>query len=156
MPRLRGSSSSMISIACTLGAPDSVPAGKVARSTSRLLMPSRSVPSTELTICCTCEYFSITILSVTLTEPVSAMRPISLRARSISITCSAISLGSFSSSVASWASFSGVLPRGRVPASGRMVTMCSLRVSPLVPTLRSSWRTRISGEAPTTWKSPKL
>ena len=99
-------------------------------------------------MCCTCEYFSITILSVHLTEPVCAMRPTSLRARSISITCSAISFGSFSSSVASSASRSGVLPRGRVPASGRIVTM---RSSP-----RFSWRTRISGDAPTTWKSPKL
>ncbi len=51
----------MISMARTFGAPLSVPAGKVARNTSRLLMPSFSVPSTELTMCCTCEYFSITI-----------------------------------------------------------------------------------------------
>ncbi len=46
----------MISIARTFGAPVSVPAGKVARSTSRLVMPSgRSRPSTLLTMCITCE-----------------------------------------------------------------------------------------------------
>ena len=46
-----------------------MPAGKVARSTSKLVVPGFSLPSTELTMCCTCEYFSITILSVTTTEP---------------------------------------------------------------------------------------
>ncbi|CFP59650.1 Uncharacterised protein [Bordetella pertussis] len=40
----------------------------------------------------------------------------------------------------------------RVPASGRMV-ICE-RVSPWSSIC--SWRTRISGEAPTTWKSPKF
>ena len=59
MPRLTGSSSSMISIARTFGAPDSVPAGKVALSTSRFDRPGLSVPSTLETMCCTCEYFSI-------------------------------------------------------------------------------------------------
>jgi hypothetical protein len=47
----------------------------------------------------------------------------SLRARSISITCSATSFGSFSSSCASSASRSGVEPRVRVPAIGRSVTL---------------------------------
>jgi hypothetical protein len=40
-------------------------------------------------------------------------------------------------------SASRVRPRGRVPAIGRSVMS------------RPSLRTRISGEAPTTWKSPK-
>ena len=44
----------------------------------------------------------------------------------------------------------GVVPRGRVPASGRIVTFCSVTPS----TVTCSCRTRISGEAPTTWKSP--
>ena len=40
----------------------------------------------------------------------------------------------------------GVAPRRRVPAIGRTVILrAGVR----------SWRTRISGEAPTTWKSPK-
>ena len=43
-------------------------------------MPSFSTPSTFDTMCCTCEYFSITMRSVTLTLPVWAMRPMSLRA----------------------------------------------------------------------------
>jgi hypothetical protein len=85
--------------------------------------------------------------SVTLTVPVFAMRPMSLRARSISITCSARSLGSLMSSTSAALSFSGVAPRGRVPASGRMVIFW--------PSGVLSWRTRISGLAPTTWKSPK-
>ena len=149
MPRLTGSSSSMISMARTLGAPDKVPAGKVARKTSRLDMPSFSVPSTFETMCCTCEYFSMMNLSVTLTLPISAIRPMSLRARSISMTCSAISLGSANNSVASLISCSGVAPRGRVPASGRMVIFFLLSGIP-------SLRTRISGELPTICMSPKL
>ena len=44
---------------------------------------------------------------------------------------------------AAW-SASMLAPRGRVPASGRMVT--------LVPSAVRSWRTRISGEEPTTTK----
>ena len=57
--------------------------------------------------------------------------------------CSARSFWSASSSAASASSSSGVAPRVRVPAIGRTVT---------VP---SSTRTRISGDAPTTWKSSK-
>ena len=147
MPRLVISISSIISMARILGAPDKVPAGKVARSTFILLILSSNSPSTELTMCCTWEYFSITIESVTLTVPVLAIRPTSLRARSISITCSAISLGSASSSVAKRASSSGLSPRERVPAKGRMVTIfCDPR---------SSCRTKISGDEPTTCTSPK-
>ena len=56
--------------------------------------------------------------------------------------CSARSFSSASSSFSSAASSAGVAPRRRVPAIGRTVT-----VSP-------SSRARISGEAPTTWKSP--
>ena len=73
------------------------------------------------------------MFSVTRTEPVAATRPTSLRPRSISITCSARSFGSASSSAASASSSSGVLPRGRVPAIGRSVTLSPSR------------RTRISG-----------
>ena len=45
----------MISIARILGAPVSVPAGNVARSTSMLVMPGFSSASTLLTMCMTCE-----------------------------------------------------------------------------------------------------
>jgi hypothetical protein len=53
MPRLVGSSWSISSMACTLGAPVNVPAGNVALSTSMLVMPSSKVPSTLLTMCMT-------------------------------------------------------------------------------------------------------
>ena len=45
----------MISIARIFGAPVNVPAGNVAFSTSRLVMPGNSSPSTLLTMCMTCE-----------------------------------------------------------------------------------------------------
>src|SRR3954454_8129752 len=44
--RLFGPSSSMISIARTLGAPDSVPAGRQLRSASKAVFPSSSRPVT--------------------------------------------------------------------------------------------------------------
>src|SRR5688572_11944753 len=93
-PRRVGSISSMISIARILGAPVTVPAGKHARRTSKASAPRRSVPTTWLTRCMTCEYRSVAMNSVTLTEPSSATRPTSLRPRSTSMTCSARSLGS--------------------------------------------------------------
>ena len=142
----------MSSIARILGAPLSVPAGKLARSTSSASSPGRSRPSTLLTMCITCEYRSMPKASVTLTLPVSAMRPTSLRARSISITCSARSFGSASNSASSALSCSCVAPRGRVPAIGRTVTT-SCGVCPGSAAARS-WRTRISGEEPTIWKPP--
>src|SRR3546814_4932774 len=86
------------------------------------------------------------MVSVTFTDPVLATRPTSLRARSISMTCSARSLGSAISSSARRASSSGVAPRLRVPASGRIVTMVLWRSV----SLAISWRTRISGDEPTT------
>ena len=54
-PRLTGSSSSMISIARTFGAPDRVPAGNVARNRSSQSRPARSLPVTWDTMCMTCE-----------------------------------------------------------------------------------------------------
>ena len=45
----------MICIARTFGAPDSVPAGSVARSASIAVTPSRSVPETWLTMWSTWE-----------------------------------------------------------------------------------------------------
>ena len=63
--------------------------------------------------------------SVTLTVPILATRPTSLRPRSSSIRCSARSFGSASSSSSSALSSCGVAPRGRVPAIGRIVTVPS-------------------------------
>ena len=45
----------MICIARTFGAPETVPAGKQARSTSKDVTPSRSSPTTSETRCETCE-----------------------------------------------------------------------------------------------------
>ena len=45
----------MISIARILGAPDSVPAGRQARSASMASSSGRSLPVTEETMCITCE-----------------------------------------------------------------------------------------------------
>ena len=45
----------MISIARTFGAPLTVPAGNVARSTSTAVRPSASSPDTWLVRCITCE-----------------------------------------------------------------------------------------------------
>ena len=81
--------------------------------------------------------------SVTLTVPVSATRPTSLRPRSSSIRCSARSLGSTISSSASFLSSSAVFPRGRVPAMGRIVTLPSrrrTRISGLEPTIGETWK----------------
>jgi len=57
--------------------------------------------------------------SGTLTLPILATRPTSLRPRSTSIRCSARSLGSANSSASRAWSSEGVAPRGRVPAMGR-------------------------------------
>src|SRR6185295_10595486 len=58
-PRRSFSSSAMISIARTLCAPETVPAGKHATSASSRSCLSSSLPSTIETRCMTCEYRSI-------------------------------------------------------------------------------------------------
>src|SRR5216117_2354055 len=103
----------MICIARVLGAPDTVPAGKHARSTSKASAPARSRPITWLTRCMTYEYRSVTMNSVTFTDPSSATRPTSLRPRSTSITCSARSFGSFFICRSMARSCASVVPRGR-------------------------------------------
>lgn len=50
-PPLLPSKSSMISIARSLGAPERVPAGKIARAASKESHPSRSVPRTVVSMC---------------------------------------------------------------------------------------------------------
>ena len=54
-PRAVGSSSSMISMARILGAPETVPAGKHAPRTSSADSPTLTRPSTWLHRCMTCE-----------------------------------------------------------------------------------------------------
>ena len=54
-PRLTFSSSSMICMARTLGAPLMVPTGKAARSASQQSSPSRITPVTVEEMCMTCE-----------------------------------------------------------------------------------------------------
>ena len=61
------------------------------------------------------------------TEPEVATRPISLRPRSTSIRCSANSFGSEISSRSRRLSSSSLMPRRRVPAIGRTVTLPSSR-----------------------------
>ena len=127
----------MISIARILGAPVMVPAGNVARKTSRAVSPSFSSPSTWLTMWSTCEYFSTFMNSVTFTVPNFDTRPTSFRPRSTSITCSARSFSSASSSAERLSSSAGVAPRRLVPAIGRRVS------------LELDTRTSSSGELPT-------
>lgn len=75
--------------------------------------------------------------------PKAATRPMSLRERSRSITCSATSFSSLRSSSASLLSSSSSFPLGLVPAMGR------------VTTLRPSERRRLSGLAETKTTSPR-
>ena len=63
----------MISMARTLGAPESVPAGNVGGEDVHVGNTLFQTTSTLETMCITWEYFSITILSVTLTSPVLLM-----------------------------------------------------------------------------------
>ena len=132
----------MISIALIFGAPETVPAGKAARSASSEVQPSRRSPLTVDEMCMTCEYRSTSISFSTWTVPGRATRPTSLRPRSTSITCSARSFASLSSSFSRRLSSAGSAPRRRVPASG------------LVSTRRPSTWTSFSGDVPTTWRSP--
>ena len=112
------SCSSIICIARGFGAPDNVPAGKTAKSASTQLDFSARVPLTVETICITCEYLSMCIKSITSTLPGSQILPRSLRPRSTSIKCSALSFGSASNSSANFASNSGDAERFLVPAMG--------------------------------------
>ena len=105
----------MICIARTFGAPETVPAGKVARTTSNGVTPSRSSPATSETRCVTCEKRSGSRKRSTLTVPGSQTRERSLRPRSTSITCSARSFSEPSSRSAS-PSPRSVVPGDRVQA----------------------------------------
>ena len=85
----------------TLGQPVIVPPGNSARSASTGERSARSRPRTFDTMWCTCAYDSVTMYSSTVTLPASHTRPRSLRSRSISMMCSARSLGCATSSAVS-------------------------------------------------------
>ena len=126
----------MICIARTFGAPETVPAGNVARSTSNGVTPSCSSPATSETRCVTCEKRSGSRKRSTFTVPGTHTRERSLRPRSTSITCSARSFSEASSRSASPS------PRAVVPAIG-------LRLARVPSTL-----TCVSGDEPTSARSP--
>jgi hypothetical protein len=84
----------MISSARGFGAPDSVPAGKVARKTSIEVASGRRSPSTLETRCMMWLNRSTCMNSVTSTDPATQTFDRSLRARSTSMRCSACSFGS--------------------------------------------------------------
>ncbi len=75
-------------MALILGAPDTVPAGKPARSDLNLENFLLYFPITLETICITCEYFSIIKLSVTFTVFILETFPVSFLPKSKSIKCS--------------------------------------------------------------------
>jgi len=114
-----------------------VPAGNAALSASSALSSGLNCPMTLETMCMTWEYRSISMFSVNCTLPIWLTRPTSFLPKSISIRCSARSLGSASNSCSSDKSSASSRPRGRVPAMGRTVIFCS------------SKRTKISGDEPT-------
>ena len=91
----------MICIARTFGAPETVPAGNVARSRSNDVTPSRSSPATSDTRCVTCEKRSGSRKRSTFTVPGTQTRERSLRPRSTSMMCSARSFSDASSYSAS-------------------------------------------------------
>ena len=126
----------MIFIASILGAPDRVPAGKLEANAENISSRSSIIPAISEEICWTCEYFLISIRFRTLTVPNLETLPKSFLCRSTNILCSAISLASFSNSLANLRSSILLAPLFVVPANGKV------SISPFL-SLKSS-----SGEAP--------
>src|SRR5215212_4248135 len=121
----------MICIARTFGAPETVPAGKHARSRSRCETSGSSSPTTSETRCVTCEKRSGSRNRASLTVPGRQTRERSLRPRSTSITCSA-------------RSFSEESSRSASPSPGRVVPAIGFSDAS-----RPSALTSVSGEEPT-------
>ena len=136
MPRLLCSSSSMIWQARNFGAPERVPAGRIASTASIASLSSLSSPATVEPMCMTCEKCSMLIYFSTSTVPILLILPMSFRPRSTSILCSASSFSSFRRPSSSSLSSCFVFPLGLVPASGKVVSF-----------FPSSF-TSVSGEAP--------
>ena len=120
----------MICIARTFGAPETVPAGNVARSRSHASTPGAISPATSETRCVTCEKRSTSRNRSTWTLPGRQTRDRSLRPRSTSITCSA-------------RSFSEARSRSASPSPAAVVPAIGLRLA-----REPSSLTCVSGEEP--------
>ena len=122
-------------MARTLGAPETVPAGKQARRRSNGATPSCKSPATSDTRCVTCENRSGSRNRSTRTEPGTQTRERSFRPRSTSITCSA-------------RSFSEPRSRSASPSPGLVVPAIGFTLA-----RRPSSFTSVSGEEPTSASS---
>ena len=121
MPRLLCSSSSMIWQALNLGAPERVPAGRIASTASTASLSFRMIPVTVEPRCITWEKRSTQRYFSTFTVPILLIFPISFLPRSTSILCSASSFSSFRSPSSRALSSSLVFPLGLVPARGKVL-----------------------------------
>ena len=111
----------MISTARGLGAPESVPAGNADVNTSNVDSSGSIVPVTVEQMCMMWLNRLMSMNETTSTVCGRHTRLRSLRERSTSMTCSLVSFGSASSSLANNSSSSGVAPRGRDPAIGKVI-----------------------------------
>ena len=143
-PRGESSSSPMICVVRTLGAPVTDPQGKRASKISPGPTPSPSLAVTVEVICQTVSRASARHSRGTWTDPLAATRPRSFRSRSTIMMFSARSLALAVSSRASSSSSSSQRPRRRVPFMGR--------VSMLPPLSRAK---NNSGEVETTTARPR-
>ena len=136
----------MTSIARTFGEPLTVPAGKVARITSRRSVGAQAafdVADDVHDVPVTLDHQK----SFTFTEANSLARPTSLRARSTSMQVLGTLLG-----VGEEFGGVGVVLGGCCAAFAR----AGDRAHVILHVVVASCRTRISGDAPTMWKSPRL
>ena len=113
----------MISTARSFGAPVIDPPGSVARRICSSGSPSFVTARTVDTRWCTVGSVNMRAKPSTVTEPVAATRPRSLRNRSTIIKCSAASFADPRSASASRASSAASPPRRRVPLIGRVSTL---------------------------------
>ena len=135
------SSSAMISQARNFGAPERVPAGSTVAIVSTWSLSSSICPVTTDAICMTLENRWIFIYSSTSTVPNLLNLPISFRARSTNILCSASSLSSSNNSFSNAKSSAKEAPLGLVPATGNVVSVPSTsltNVSGLTPAISIS------------------
>ena len=145
-PRGEGSRSRISCMARTLGAPVTEPQGNNAAKTSVSVVPDRVRACTSDVICQTVGRAWVWNSRGTRTLCGCAMREMSLRSRSTTITFSARSLGAVRRCSAWAASASGVAPRGAVPFIGRA------RMSPPAASVVQSKNS--SGDTDSTWVSP--
>ena len=137
--------SSMNCIAQVFGAPVTVTAHMCVRNASSASNPGRSRPSMWSTVWISRLYISICRRPMTLTEPGTQTRDLSLRSTSVHMVSSDSSFAEPSSVAMFAASSSGSVPRAIVPEIGQVSTR-----SPVT-------RTYISGDAPTRYSpSPRL